>query len=582
MPAKATLSREARGYGIRHQQVRAKFSELVLAGGVRCARCGDPIQPGEPWDLGHVDGDRNRYSGPEHRACNRSTNSRRWEPAPPEPEPERPGLEADDECWNVPWLKGLRKIPKDATWPRYMTVPHPRAVGSLGPAFIRWAKAREGIPLRWWQKLAATRLLEVDSEGRLVWEGLVLSTARQVGKSWFLRELILWRIHQGERFGEPQDIVHTGKDLRICNEIQSRARAWARQRPGEYKVREVNGQEQIEHLADGSRWMLRAKEAAYGLSVSVAAVDEAWKVRQETLSESIIPTMVEREQPQLWLISTAHRLATPLMMRRRKLALEHLEDGERDLLVEWSAPREAGLDELEAWRLASPHWTPQRERTIAEQLEAMRAGEVYQGAEEPDPEASFRTQWLNQWPERLTEPPGNWEDLLPPGMWFSLSEPGLDGSEPVFVAIEDDFGRGAGVAAVARLEDGRLEVDALEFEDWDSAVEWVEQLALHRRILELHVGASMLDRLPLNGALPRARPALSKTTAAGLSVFRDLAAGRMLVHDETTELDEALQQTQVRESPSGLQIARGPRHLIKAVAWAVAAAHRPARVFAIG
>jgi len=37
--------------------------------------------------------------------------------------------------------------------------------------------------------------------------------ARQLGKSWLLRELLLWRIHQGDRFGEPQDVLHTGKDL---------------------------------------------------------------------------------------------------------------------------------------------------------------------------------------------------------------------------------------------------------------------------------------------------------------------------------------------------------------------------------
>jgi hypothetical protein len=44
---------------------------MVAAGMVRCARCADLIQPGEPWDLGHVDGtERTVYSGPEHRRCN--------------------------------------------------------------------------------------------------------------------------------------------------------------------------------------------------------------------------------------------------------------------------------------------------------------------------------------------------------------------------------------------------------------------------------------------------------------------------------------------------------------------------------
>ena len=31
---------------------------------VRCARCGELIEPGTPWDLGHVDGtERKVYSG---------------------------------------------------------------------------------------------------------------------------------------------------------------------------------------------------------------------------------------------------------------------------------------------------------------------------------------------------------------------------------------------------------------------------------------------------------------------------------------------------------------------------------------
>jgi hypothetical protein len=75
-----------RGYGAAHQAKRRSLAGFVAAGLARCARCRKPIRPGEAWDLGHVDGDRSRWSGPEHRRCNRATalrvggvvTSRRW------------------------------------------------------------------------------------------------------------------------------------------------------------------------------------------------------------------------------------------------------------------------------------------------------------------------------------------------------------------------------------------------------------------------------------------------------------------------------------------------------------------------
>ena len=59
--------------------------------------------------------------------------------------------------------------------------------------------------------------------------------------------------------------MHTGKDVAVC-EGGAAAGAERGRRRGrdDYKVREVNGQEEIEYLPDGSRWMLRAKEAVYG------------------------------------------------------------------------------------------------------------------------------------------------------------------------------------------------------------------------------------------------------------------------------------------------------------------------------
>ena len=77
-------------YGRGHQQLRRVVAVAVSAGGVRCARgagcvraefvdgrmVGGLIDPGEPWDLGHVDHDRSRYAGAEHRTCNRRTATR--------------------------------------------------------------------------------------------------------------------------------------------------------------------------------------------------------------------------------------------------------------------------------------------------------------------------------------------------------------------------------------------------------------------------------------------------------------------------------------------------------------------------
>lgn len=60
-----------RGYGTRHQKLRKAWEVRVATGLVVCPRCGETIDPGAAWDLGHDDHDRSRYTGPEHASCNR-------------------------------------------------------------------------------------------------------------------------------------------------------------------------------------------------------------------------------------------------------------------------------------------------------------------------------------------------------------------------------------------------------------------------------------------------------------------------------------------------------------------------------
>ena len=63
-----------RGYTGQHRQLRAQWATIIATQGATCTRCGDPIYPGDPWDLGHTN-DRTRWRGPEHMACNRATRA---------------------------------------------------------------------------------------------------------------------------------------------------------------------------------------------------------------------------------------------------------------------------------------------------------------------------------------------------------------------------------------------------------------------------------------------------------------------------------------------------------------------------
>lgn len=494
------------------------------------------------------------------------------------------GFDAADAVWDVPWLDDLRDVPADATWPRLMTPPHPNAVGSWGSELADASRARTGLALRWWQRLAAARLLEYDAAGELCWSACDLTVARQVGKSVLLREGCSWRLERGGRFGHAQLIVHTGKDLNVCVEIQRPARRWARDRrqldraTGEmvpvFKVREANGQQAIELLGDGSRWLVRAQDGAYGLSADMTVVDEAWSVPALGVEEELVPTMVERPSAQLWLISTAHRKATALMINRRAAMLGDVADTDADLWLEWSAPPNAADDDETAWRAASPHWTDRRRRLIAARLAAARAGET-DDPDEPDPMSAFRAQWLNRWPA-ATPRHGRGELLLGAGVWQACAG-ALDRHAPGgVVALEEHAGAGAAVGLAVSDGAGRFEVDGIAAESWSDAIAVAARFAADRPGCQLIVGARMSNQLP--AGFPNrhlARKAGGTETGRGLVLLRNLAAEHRVVHDDTPALDGQIDRARVYNLTSGgLGLVRNNARadLLRAVLWALDAA----------
>jgi hypothetical protein len=363
-------------------------------------------------------------------------------------------------AWKPP--AELGPPPLGASWPRLASGAHPDAVGSYGPEMLEWCTARKLHPKRssgwrWWQRYVAWRALEHDARGSLVWDTVLLSGPRQIGKSWLERGLCSWRIEQSERWGEEQALLHVAHKLIAAQEVWRPAARWAVGEYGRGSVRWANGEQQIE-TPDGGRWMIQAASDGAGVAftLSMALVDEAWRIPRQVVDAAISPTMAEAESPQLWLVSTAGDSTSDLMATNRAagLAMAEMGDPGRLLLMEWSAPPEPelDLDDPKVWRMASPHWDKRREERVARARgRSMDALGEY----------TFRQQWLNQWI------PSARSALIEPRAWAASSAPEAAPLGEICFGFDVAVDRSA--AAVVACGGGVLEVIKAE-----PGVGWLE------------------------------------------------------------------------------------------------------------
>ena len=119
-----------------------RIRQLMLHPPVLCAHCkrrqATTLDHDPPLAMHvHRDGSQCCRLIPACEDCNRRGGTLvahgRWRPGGEvgleDPEPERDGLRVSHRRWRMPWLRGLRKVPADATWPRLMSVPHRAAAG---------------------------------------------------------------------------------------------------------------------------------------------------------------------------------------------------------------------------------------------------------------------------------------------------------------------------------------------------------------------------------------------------------------------------------------------------------------------
>ena len=317
-------------------------------------------------------------------------------------------------CHEAPWLWDFREIPENAAAPLAMSGPHPRAVGSYGAEYREWMRTEYKVNLRWWQALAATRRLEHDADGALVYREIVETGPRRIGKSVNLRGGACWRSVRGaELFGEPQLSMLVSKDLAVGKEIHRPSWRWAESKG--WNVLRLGGAQEIES-PEGARWLLRAPNAAYGYDVGYGQVDESWGVDPMAITDGLEPALLERLSPQLHLTSTAHVKASSLMRRRLVAALR---DADPDvLLLFWGAHPDADLSSEETWRAASPHWSEDRRALIQRKYAAALAGQDEPEFDDPDPVRGWAAQYLNVWPLLIG---ANADSLFP--NWPNLSAP---------------------------------------------------------------------------------------------------------------------------------------------------------------
>lgn len=448
--------------------------------------------------------------------------------------------------------------------PRLESAVPGRVRGSLGGDAAAWLKATLGLELRAWQRYAMDRALEVDEDGRLVWPTVIITVGRQSGKSVLSRAVCMWRLHHADRFGEQQTILHVANKTDTAREVMRPAGLWAAEQYGKKAVRWGNSMPGIT-LPSGDRWLVQAANdsSGVGYTVSMAFVDEAWRVDRQVVDDALAPTMAEREQPQMWLVSTAGDSQSDLMSAYRQRAIDQLADPTSLLLLEWSAPPDAEPDLEETWRWGSPEWTPRRAQFLRQQFEAVEV-------------EAFRREFLNQW----TISANHW---LKDAWWAGTVETAeLPKVGTWVVALESDFdGSGHAVAVAVVDGDGLVHVRATTHRTIREADEQIGKIRKTYPTVMVLATPGYVDRLrSVIDQLVGNREAVS-----GTQVILDLFERKMIRHDGHETLHQHLLGTTIARRQAGWTMTapqgRGGVYAARAVmfaAWQATKTPRPTAV----
>jgi phage terminase large subunit-like protein len=306
------------------------------------------------------------------------------------------------------------------------------------------------IPLLPWQKFILTDMLRIDAKGNFQRKTLLLLIARQSGKTFLARMLILAHL-----------VKWPSKNILIMSSNRSMALDTFRQvaymlesndhLKGMVKqIRYANGTESIEML-DGTRLDVVAatRDGSRGRSCDFLYIDELREITEEGY-RAAIPTTRARPNAMTLLTSNAGDAFSTVLNDMRSRALEN--PPKSFGFYEYSAPAHCKVTDRNAWAMANPALG----YTVSE--------EALEEAVATSPIENTRTELLCQWISSLQSPfpPNSIEDCSDSTLTMSA------GAYTVFGFDKSPSSRDCSLVAGQILPDGRIGIGILE--TWESQV----------------------------------------------------------------------------------------------------------------
>ena len=429
-----------------------------------------------------------------------------------------------------------------------------------------------GAKLMEWQRVVLRDQLLVDDDGRPLFRQSVVSVARQNGKSFALRCLLLfWLLEMPKHRGQEQTVLTTAHRLDLASELFN-SLAPILEEHFDAKVIYSYGRQSVTLPAvgdfPGSRWIVRAAtpSAGHGLSCDLVIVDELFGCSPEAIDDAIVPTMRARKDPLMSCWSTAGTVDESVVFRRmRERGMAEIATGKRSRLYygEFSPPSDIDPMSPLAWEYSNPALFED-----ASPLEMETIVEESKGANQ----AAFLRASANIWVTGTR----SWLDQ---GLFVQLR---CDQDLPVeggVLAIESSADDNRFVA-VRSVQDGDKVLSTVEFitdnlrELWSS----LEEARQKHKGLQVACGAALDVHLPPNvkgNAVLVGQREIQKWTTIVRSM---IMSGQVLHTGEEILVEQVNRAVLVKhQGYQSISSARspGPVELCRALIWSVAMAGKP-------